>query len=191
MSKTYAVNRIREIRKSKVPKLTLKALGQLMPSKLTLSHVGMLERGQRALSLDYILEFASALHVSPAAIIGVAETRRVPIVEEISLRKYMKNPEQMMQAVPLPWENDSTAIIALAFLRDARRRNIFVDMSDRSVSDGQIFAVLLPDDTIFTGRAFSNPHCLNEEGFGNSRKLLFGIDQFDLIGKVIFSCAEM
>jgi phage repressor protein C with HTH and peptisase S24 domain len=69
-------NRIREIRKKL--KLTLEQVAEAAGT--TNQHLGMLERGKRGLTLEWMERIAPALGVEVAELLDTADARKIPVV---------------------------------------------------------------------------------------------------------------
>lgn len=97
VSVTEAPNRIRELRMQMKPKLSQEALGQRIGvSKVTISD---LERGEMALTLDYMRRIAGALRVLPADLLTEQDNPHGLTAEEWQLIEQLRqaNPDQREQ----------------------------------------------------------------------------------------------
>lgn len=191
MPRSYANNRIRELRLRYRPKMSMKKLGLAIPSQPTPSTIAKLETGTMALSLDYILEMASALNVDPAEIICERTERAVPLVFESEIMDWTKNPPSDPKCVALPWAINGENVVAFEFFDEVHHR-IFVDISEKTVIDGFAYVGLVADNLLFCGRAESNPHQLKRIcGSGASKQISFGQDAFSMIGRALFKSSEI
>ncbi|WP_255351614.1 helix-turn-helix domain-containing protein [Novosphingobium sp. ST904] len=87
-----APNRIRELRSQTNPRLSQEALGQMIGvSKVTISD---LERGEMALTVDYMRRIADALRVTPADLLSHRDNPDALNLDERHLV------EQLRQATP-------------------------------------------------------------------------------------------
>lgn len=94
---TDAPNRIRELRREMRPKLSMERLGEIIGvSKVTISD---LERGEVALTLDYMRRISEVLGVLPADLLSTRDNPDSLSIEERRLVEQLRNasPEQREQ----------------------------------------------------------------------------------------------
>lgn len=102
MTRQYAANRIRELRKE--IGLTQEDIAEGLGGSTTKGTVAKLEKGAMALSLDYIKGIAKVLGVDPAEIIAPVEqsARDVPLIGAVAAGNWREAIKDARESVPIP-----------------------------------------------------------------------------------------
>lgn len=194
MARSYAQNRIRELRKSKG--MSLEALGLAMPSQLTPSTVAKLETGQMALSLDYIQEAAAVLGVSPADIVVANATgvRMLPVIGTIACGNWREAIAESGEYVPVPSGLVGVSLFALRPVGDsmdmivAEDGFIVVDPDQRELIDRKVYVVMNGESEATFKRFRADPPRLEPVSSNPVHNdIVLGEHPFVVVGRVIYA----
>lgn len=195
----YAPNRLKELRRSR--KISLEEFGARMRSHLTASTVAKLENRKMALSVDYLLEAADVLGVSPADIIGddsIEGVRIVPVVGRIAAGNWQEAVSVSGESIAVPAHLAGKRLFALRPLGDSMDRIvadggfIVVDPDDRELRDRKFYAVMNGDGETTFKQFQANPlallPCSSNPAHG---AIPLGEKPFKVIGRVIYAGQDL
>lgn len=196
MSRKYAANRIRELRKAKG--MTMEQLAASIEPEITTATVQKLETGQMGLTLDYINEFAKVLDVSPFDIIAPAPMRMAPVLGTIAAGNWSDAVELSDEFVPIPADAGGPRTFVL------RPQGTSMDLL---VSDGGYIAIDPDDIDLVSKRSYA---VMNGSGETTFKKFMLepprlepcstdprhksipvGREPFTIIGRVTFAMSPI
>lgn len=196
--RTYAPNRLRELRKA--AGLTLDEVGARMKSDMAGSTVAKLERGKQALSVDYLLELAEILNVSPAEIIHkeAREVRWLPAIGFVEASQWGEAVRNSDEFVPVPAHLKGRNLFVLYPYGDSMNKvvpeggYVVVDPDDRELRHGKYY-VLMNDGQETTFKKFSSDPlqllpCSNNPAH---EPIPLGSEPFTVVGRVVFIGSEV
>lgn len=146
MTRKYAANNIRQLRKERG--LSMEALALAISPDTSLTTIAKLETGRMALSLDWIKNIADALGVRPSDVIEEDRGfRMLPVLGAIAAGSWSEAVEHAEHWVPVPGNVWSGREFVLRLQGDSM--NLYGDDGDYAVvdsaqdglQDGKIYAV--------------------------------------------------
>lgn len=145
MTRIYAPNRIRELRKAR--KITQEMIAAGLGGTTTKGTIAKLENRAMALSLDYIVGIADVLGVSPGEIIAPVEhhSREVPLLGAVAAGNWREAIADASESVPVPDWLPGKNLFAL---------RVQGDSMDLIVPDGGIIAVNPDDLALVSGKVY-------------------------------------
>jgi len=198
MSREYAPNNIRKIRKAKG--LSMEELGARMPSGLTMSFIGKLENGKAALSLDYIQEIAEVLQVPAAALFSEAlgNVSIIPVIGAVSAGNWGEAVLESNEYVPAPANIKGENLFALRPRGDSMNLIapeggfVIVDPSMRDLMNGKVYVVMNGDNETTFKRYFTDPARLEPVSDNPAHvPITLGNEPFMVVGRVIYAGANL
>lgn len=199
MRRRYAPNRLREIRRAKG--MTLEQVGSSMQPELTLASVQKLETSQMALSLDYILDLARVLDVSPHEIIAGPEStpmRLVPMIDLDQLNSWECAVLEPKEIVAVPMDCGGNRCFAVrdddgVFDRIVRKEGVLViDPDQFELVEDRVFVVRPANGSAKIVRFRLNPPrtepCSHLDG-GEDTPL--GREVFSILGRVTYALSPI
>lgn len=196
--RTYAPNRLREIRKA--AGLTLEEVGARMKNEMTASTVAKLETGRMALSLDYLLEMADILNVSPSEILhkDARAVRWLPVIGFVEASRWGEAMKHSDEFVPVPAHLKGRNLYVLFPFGDSMDRvvptggYIVVDPEDRELRHGKFYVIENSLGETTFKQFWSNPlqlsPCSNNP---EHEPIPLGSQPFTVLGRVIHMGADV
>jgi repressor LexA len=199
MSRKYAANRIRALRKAKG--LTMEELGSRMRPEITLATVQKLETGQMGLTLDYINEVARVLDCTPEEVIapdGAIALRMVPVLGSIAAGNWAEEIELTDEFMPIPADAGGPRSFALRPMGDSMDRLvtsegfIVVDPDQVDLLDGKAYAVRNGSNEATFKFFFASPPRLEPCSTNPDHvPMPLGREPFLVIGRVVMALSPM
>lgn len=162
--------------------------------------VAKLEKGQMALSLDYIRELARILDVSPADIIaeGTVSVRHVPLVGKIAAGNWGEAVRLSDETVPIPSDAGGPRSFALRFEGDSMSNLTgdrgagggfgVCDPDQLDLIDGKVYAVMNEAGETTVKRYQMSPAALVPMSDNpNHEPILIGRSPFVVIGRITYA----
>ena len=197
MSRKYAPNRIRELRKA--AGLTMEELGAQMRDPVTLNTIAKLETSVMGLTLDYMVQIAEVLRAQPADLLeGGGTVRMVPILGAIAAGNWTEELAFAEDHLPVPSGIGGPRSFALRPEGESMNRiaapgsYIVIDPDQTALLEGKHYAVRngSGEATFKTYRA-QPPRlepCSTDPAF---KPIQVGQVPFVVIGRVILVIAEI
>ena len=192
MTRKYAANRIRELRRARG--ISQEELGAAMPAELTGSTIAKLESGRMALSLDYILDISKMLRVDPAEIFpgDGAGVWMVPLIDVSCADDWQRGVTMSDSALPAPpnISGDNLFFVACEqgeFGFSDQTPMALIDPDQRDLTAGKSYLIKLDDGTIALRRLQADPLALVPCRDGDqSPEVRLGPQPFSVIGRVVY-----
>lgn len=193
MSKAYAPNRIRQLRKERG--MSMETLGAEMDPPITLATVGKLETGKMGLTLDYINDIARILDVSPIDIIADSQpVRQVQIIGRIAAGAWSEAIEDRRGMLPIPNDVAGPNAFALAVTGESMNRIVgdggivVVDPDQTTMLDGKAYAIQNSDgETTFKIFRADPPRFEPSSTDPRFQPIPIGQEPFKTIGRITYT----
>lgn len=197
--RTYAQNRIKQIRKARG--ISLEALGAAMENELTASTVAKLENSKMALSADYMLDIARALQCSPMDLLveGGEPVRTAPVIGRVSAGTWQEAIEVAEEFMPIPAHLNGPHLFVLRPDGDSMDRIvtgpdgfIVVDPDQRDLVDKKYYVVMNGDGEATFKQFCANPLQLLPCSTNPAHvPIALGATPFTVIGRVVYVGQEL
>lgn len=196
--RTYAKNRLRELRKAKG--ISQEDLGLQMDAQLSGSTIAKLENGRQALSVDYLLEIGRILGVDPAEIIMPREgtARFVPIIGMVAAGNWQEAIEMANEAMPIPSDVGGPNCFALRIEGDSMDKvvpdggAIVVDPDQRDLVANKHYVVMNAEGETTFKKVSTDPLALLPCSSNPAhRAIMVGSEPFTVVGRVVFAGHEV
>ncbi len=193
VTRIYAPNRISEIRKAR--DLTLQELVGRMQADIDPSTLSKLEKRKMALSLDYLLDIASVLEVSPMEIIGgerVGSGRAIPVAGRISAGNWQEAVQMTDEFMSVPGHLAGPNLFILYPRGDSMDMlvreggYIVVDPDDRELIDKKYYVVMNGEGETTFKQFSANPmQLLPCSTNPNHKPIPLGSEPFTILARVV------
>lgn len=196
MARTYAPNRIREVRKARG--MSQEELGAAMAADLTGSTVAKLEKGRMALSLDYLTEIAGILQVDVLDLLpgDGPLVRTIPVIGMVAAGAWQEAIQVSGESIPIPPHVEGRNLFALRPTGDSMDKlvpagneggYVVVNPDDRELKHGRYYVVQNGDGETTFKQFSADPLALLPCSTNPTHKPIpLGTETFTVIGRVIY-----
>lgn len=192
-ARLYAPNRIKELRKKRG--MSQAELGEALDPPITDSTVGKLENRRQALSLDYMLQIATALDVTLADIMGYtarSNAIELPVVGRIAAGNWQEAVAMSGDTQAVPGHLNGKDLFVLRPEGDSMDQvvpeggYIVVDPHDREPRDRKLYVIMNGNGETTFKRFCANPlQLLPCSSNPNHKPIPVGAEPFVVIGRVV------
>lgn len=198
MARTYAPNRIRELRLARG--MSMETLGLSLAEPVTLATIAKLETQRMALSLDYMQQIADALGVQPFEIIDrpMSGIAFIPKIGKISAGNWQEAVAVTDEYIPIPDGVSGKRIFALEAVGDSMDKLIpdggyvVIDPDRRELMHDKVYAVMNGDsETTVKRYCDAPPRLVPCSTNPTHNEIMFGEEPVIVIGRVIYVGARL
>ena len=201
MTKIYAQNRLKELRKER--HLTLETLAGMLDGETTASTIAKLENRKMSFSLDYLFDLARVLQVQPTDILAGSGTRvrMVPMIGTCPAGEWREAAENTDEFTPVPVHLKGQNLFALRpdgtsmdliVPSSSEGGFIIVDPDQRELIDGRCYVVTNDQHEVTFKKFSANPLALLPcSSDPEHRPIPIGSSPFTVVGRVVYAGQDL
>lgn len=193
MARTYAPNRIRELRLARG--MSMETLGLSLAEPVSLATIAKLETQRMALSLDYMQQIADVLGVQPFELIDrpMSGIAFIPKIGKISAGNWQEAVDLTDEYIPVPEGVSGKRIFALEAVGDSMDKLVpdggfvVIDPDRRELVHDKIYAAMNGSgETTVKRYCDAPPRLVPVSNNPDHKDILFGEEPVIIIGRVIY-----